>query len=143
MSDKDQQLAERCAEAMYKQDRASRALGMQLEEIAPGFSKISMVVQEHMLNGHDNCHGGYIFTLGDSCFGLACNTYNQITVAQGCSIDYVRPAKLGDRLLATAREQSRGKTTGLYDVEIVREDGKPIAFFRGKSFATSQPLLTK
>lgn len=135
------QLAQRCADLMYANDRASQALGIEIEEVAAGYSKLSMPVREDMLNGHENCHGGFMFALADSAFAFACNSYNQVTVAQGCSIEFIRPASLGDRLVATAIEQSRGKTTGIYDIVIVRDDGKKVAVFRGKSFALNQKFL--
>lgn len=90
----EQQLARRCADAMYQRDHASRHLNMQVEEIGPGRAVLSMPVTEAMIQGHDSCHGGYIFTLADSAFAFACNTYDEATVASGCSIDYVAPGKL-------------------------------------------------
>jgi len=141
MSEDKKVLAQRCADALSNNDRTGQFLGIQLEEIDQGYSKMSMRVCEEMLNGHDTCHGGLIFTLADSTFGYACNSQNQASVAQGCSIDFVRPAKLGDLLTATAEEKSRGKTTALYDIKVVRDDGKVIAFFRGKSYAIGQPLV--
>ena len=136
-----QKIAEQCANYLYANDRASRDLGMSMKEIAPGYAALTMVVREDMVNGHGNCHGGFLFTLSDSAFGLACNTYNEMTVAQGCSIDFLSPAQLGDQLTAIAREQSKGRTTGVYDVLVTREDGKKVALFRGKSFSLGKPLL--
>ncbi|KEA63302.1 Phenylacetic acid degradation protein PaaD, thioesterase [Marinobacterium lacunae] len=136
-----QQLAEACADAMYSRDTATRALGMKIERIAPGEATLSMTVTEQMIQGHDSCHGGYIFTLADSTFAFACNTYNTITVAQGCTIDYVAPGKLGDRLTATAKEQSRGKRTGVYDIRIENQRGETVALFRGKSYQVRGTLI--
>lgn len=102
-----QALAEACAKAMWDDDNATRHLGMELLTIAPGEATITMTIAETMTNGHGTCHGGYIFTLADSAFAFACNTYNQRTVAQHCSVTYIAPAFKGDRLTATAREVSR------------------------------------
>ena len=77
-----QTLAEACARAMWDDDNATRHLGMELASIAPGEATIVMTVAEIMTNGHGTCHGGYMFTLADSAFAFACNTYNQRTVAQ-------------------------------------------------------------
>ena len=137
----DAELAQRCADFMFANDQASQALGIKVNEVGPGFAKLGMQVREDMLNGHKICHGGFIFSLADSAFAFACNSYNQITVAQGCSIEFIRPASLGDQLTAVAHEQSRGRVTGVYDIEITRADGKKIAIFRGKSFAVDQPLI--
>jgi acyl-CoA thioesterase len=128
-----QLLARRCADAMWADDRASQGLGMKLASVAAGQAEMTMAVEPAMTNGHGMCHGGYIFTLADSAFAFACNSYNQRTVAQHCSISYVRPAKLGDRLRAVAVERSRSGRSGIYDVRVTTEDGTVIAEFRGHS----------
>ena len=130
-----QELAEASAQAMWDNDRASQRLGMKIEHIAPGQATLSMTVTEAMTNGHDNGHGGYIFTLADSGFAFACNTYNAVTVGQQASINYVAPARLGDRLTATAREVSRNGRSGVYDVDVTNQDGRLVAHFRGLSRA--------
>jgi acyl-CoA thioesterase len=139
-SDRAQQLAEACAETMWADDLASRSLGMAIEMVAPGRSVLTMTVREEMVNGHDICHGGYIFLLADSAFAFACNTYDRLTVAQAAKIDFVRPALLGDELRATAHEVHRGARNGVYDVEVRRGDGKLIACFRGNSHSSDKTL---
>ena len=130
-----QALAEACAKAMWDDDNATRHLGMELVSIAPGEAVITMTIAETMTNGHGTCHGGYIFTLADSAFAFACNTYNAITVGQAASVNYTAPASLGDRLTATAREVSRSGRSGVYDVDVTNQDGRQIAHFRGLSRA--------
>lgn len=93
-----------------------------------------MRVRNEMLNGHDVCHGGMIFTLADSAFAHACNNTNKVTLASGCSIDFLAPAREGDLLTATAQERSRSGRTGVYDIEVQRQDGTLIALFRGRSY---------
>jgi acyl-CoA thioesterase len=134
-------LADACSQRMWAQDTASQNLGMQLDLVKPGQSKISMTVAETMTNGHGICHGGYIFTLADSAFAFACNTYNQVTVAQHCSVTFLAPAHLNDRLTATARELSRQGRSGLYDVTITNQNGDIIAEFRGNSRTTKGTIL--
>src|ERR1700712_5277616 len=95
-----QQIAEHVREGMLRNDRATRSLGMQVAEIAPGSATIHMPVREDMLNGHDICHGGFIATLADSAFAFACNSYDEFTVASGFGIDFMAPARLGDVLSA-------------------------------------------
>ncbi|MBB4122745.1 MULTISPECIES: hydroxyphenylacetyl-CoA thioesterase PaaI [Martelella] len=136
-----QELAEACAKAMWNDDNASRHLGMTIEHIAPGEATLSMTLTETMTNGHGNAHGGYLFTLADSAFAFACNTYNQLTVAQHCSITYTAPGALGDRLTACAREVSRRGRSGIYDISVTREDGTVIAEFRGHSRTVNGTLL--
>jgi acyl-CoA thioesterase len=129
-----QALAERVAAAMYPRDAASQALGITIAGVGPGHAELRMTVRADMLNGHAICHGGFIFTLADSAFAFACNSYNLTTVASGCSIDYIAPAREGDVLSAAARERSVSGRTGVYDIEVTNQRGEPIAFFRGKSY---------
>lgn len=136
-----QQLAERCAEAMMARDPASLRLGMALVEIGPGYARLRMTVSETMINGHQTCHGGYLFTLADSSFAFACNTYNQVTVASGAAIEFLAPAYLGEVLTAVAEERSRAGRTGVYDVRVTNQDDKAIALFRGKSYRLKGTLL--
>lgn len=136
-----QALAEACAKSMWEDDNASRQLGMELLSVAPGEATIAMTVTELMTNGHGTCHGGYMFTLADSAFAFACNTYNQRTVAQHCSVTYIAPAFKGDRLTATAREVSRRGRGGIYDIRIANQQGEQIAEFRGHSRTVKGTLL--
>jgi len=129
-----QALAERVAAGMYARDRASQAMGMQIGAIGPGYAELTMTVRADMLNGHAICHGGFIFTLADSAFAFACNTYNLTTVASGCAIDFVAPAREGDMLAAMARERSVSGRTGVYDIEVTNQRGETVAYFRGKSY---------
>jgi len=129
-----QALSERVAAAMYARDPASRSMGMRLGPIAPGHAELTMTVRADMLNGHALCHGGFIFTLADSAFAYACNSYNLTTVASGCAIDFVAPAREGDVLTARAHERSVSGRTGVYDIEVNNQRGETIAYFRGKSY---------
>ena len=128
-----QALAELAGKTMYERDPASRALGMQLLEIRPGYARMAMPVRADMLNGHQTCHGGYIFMLADSAFAFACNSYNHNTVGAGCTIDYLAPAREGDLLTAEATEQALAGKTGVYDIKVSNQEGRAIALFRGKS----------
>lgn len=127
------ELAKAAAQTMWNDDSASQRLGMRLDHIGPGEATLSMTITAEMSNGHGNCHGGYIFTLADSAFAFACNSYNTVDVAQHCSITYLLPVRIGDRLTAMARECSRRGRSGIYDVRITRQDGEHVAEFRGHS----------
>lgn len=128
-----QALAELAGKTMYDRDPASQALGMVLAEIRPGYARMTMPVRRDMLNGHQTCHGGYIFMLADSAFAFACNSHNQNTVGAGCTIDYIAPGREGDLLSAEAVEQALTGKTGVYDIKVSNQDGRLIALFRGKS----------
>jgi acyl-CoA thioesterase len=125
-------LARACAEAMWRDDDASKGLGMELVEVRPGRATLTMIVQPQMVNGQRIAHGGFIFTLADSAFAFACNTYNERAVAAQGNISFIRPGKLGDLLVATASEISRSGRSGIYDVRVT-VDGTVIAEFRGHS----------
>ncbi len=128
-----QQLAELAGRTMFERDPASQALGMTLEQIKPGYARMSMTVRPDMLNGHGSAHGGYIFMLADSAFAFACNSHNLNTVGAGCTIDYLAPGRAGDVLVAEAVEQALQGKTGVYDVTVSDQEGRKIALFRGKS----------
>jgi acyl-CoA thioesterase len=127
-----EELARASADAMWSADTASRGLGMEIVDVAPGRATLTMTVGEAMLNGHEIAHGGFIFTLADSAFAFACNSYGERTVAQHCTISFIKPVAKGDRLVATAREVSRVGRSGIYDVS-VSANGAIVAEFRGFS----------
>jgi acyl-CoA thioesterase len=131
------QLAQDAAQAMWSRDHVAQALGMTLDEVKPGYARLSMLIRQDMVNGHAICHGGMLFTLADTAFAYACNSYNQNTVASACHIDFLAPAHLGDTLVAEAVERSLGGRTGVYDVTVSTHSstgaGKTVALFRGKS----------
>jgi acyl-CoA thioesterase len=129
-----QALAEAAARALWARDRATQGLGMSMDRVAPGQALLSMPVRQDMLNGHEICHGGFIFLLADSAFAFACNSYNRNTVASACHIDFLAPARLGDVLQAEAIERSRSGRTGVYDIAVSVRGGKTVALFRGKSY---------
>ena len=125
-------VARACADAMWKDDEASRGLGMKIVEVRPGQATLTMTVQPHMVNGQRIAHGGFIFALADSAFAFACNSHNERAVAAQDNITFIRPGKLGDLLVATAREISRSGRSGIYDVRVTVGDAV-IAEFRGHS----------
>jgi len=127
-----EQLARACADAMWAEDDASSGLGMEILEVGPGHATLSMTVKPHMVNGQRIAHGGFIFLLADSTFAFACNSRNERAVAAQCDITFIRPGKLGDRLVATAREISRSGRSGIYDIRVTADD-VVIAEFRGHS----------
>jgi len=141
MSTPGERLAGAVAEAMYARDAASQALGMALEEVRPGYARLRMTVREDMLNGHGTCHGGVVFALADSAFAFACNSHGVVTVAAGCSIEFLAPAHQGDELVAVAEERIRRGRHGVYDVDVRREGGELVAAFRGRSTATRERVL--
>ncbi|MFC5500863.1 hydroxyphenylacetyl-CoA thioesterase PaaI [Lysinimonas soli] len=118
---------------MLERDRASEALGITLVSTAGGRAVTTMTVGPQMLNGFDVVHGGLIFALADTAFAVACNEDDSMTLAAGAEISFLRPARLGQVLTATAELRARSGRSGIYDVQVVDETGAVIAEFRGKS----------
>ncbi|MFN5177132.1 hydroxyphenylacetyl-CoA thioesterase PaaI [Limnohabitans sp.] len=129
-----QDIARKVGETMFPADVASKdTMGMALLACEPGRAVMQMEVKELHLNGHRICHGGFIFTLADSTFAFACNSYNRNAVAAGCSIEFLRPGKLGDVLTCVGVEQTLSGRHGIYDMKVTNQDGEVVAMFRGKS----------
>jgi acyl-CoA thioesterase len=131
---------------MWATDRASQALGIEVSDVAPGRAVARLTVGPTMVNGHAIAHGGYVFTLADTAFAFACNTYGMVTVARSADITFVAPARAGDRLRAEAVERHRSGRSGIYDVTVRREDepgtpGQVIAEFRGHSRELTSVLV--
>ena len=127
-------LARKVGETMFAVDNASKDfMQMELLTCEPGRAVMRMVVRESMLNGHKICHGGLIFTLADSTFAFACNSHNKVAVAAGCSIEFLKPAHLGDVLTCEGIEQTLQGRHGIYDMKVTNQRGQVIALFRGKS----------
>jgi acyl-CoA thioesterase len=129
-----QQLARQVGDTMFAADRASReTMGMALLACEPGRAVMRMAVTEAHLNGHRICHGGFIFTLADSTFAFACNSYNKNAVAAGASIEFLRPGQPGDVLTCVGQEQTLSGRHGIYDMTVTNQRGEVVALFRGKS----------
>jgi acyl-CoA thioesterase len=129
-----QRIAEAVRHGLFAKDVAAQSLGMEVESIAPGRSRISMTVRPDMLNGFAICHGGFITTLADTAFAYACNSHNELTVAAGIVVDFLAPVHAGDRLSADAREVAVKGRTGVYDITVTNQDNKTVAVMRGRSF---------
>ena len=124
-------IARRAAAAMWADDRASPALGMEIVAVAPGRATLAMRVTETMVNGLGICHGGLVFTLADSACAFASNSYNRRMVLQSGQIQLLAPARIGMRLLAEASERQRSERSAIYDVRVATEAGETVAEFRG------------
>lgn len=136
-----QQVAEAVHQAMWADDHASKALGMDVLHVGPGTARIRMTVRQDMLNGHQICHGGLMTTLADSTFAFACNAYNELTVASGFDVNIIASARLGDVLTATATEVAKTRRTGVYDIEVTDQNGRRLVAFRGRSTTLTGKLV--
>jgi len=127
---------------MYARDAAARTFGITIEEVRPGYARLSMVATPSMLNGHEVVHGGFIFALADTAFAYACNSRDESNVALNAAISFTAPGQAEQRLVASAQERSRAGRTGIYDVEVQNEAGETIAFFRGTSYRIGGPVIS-
>ncbi len=141
MTDDADALARTAGAAMYARDRASQELGIELLEVRAGYARMTMTVQDWMLQGHAVCHGGYLFTLADTAMAFAANSHNVAHLALNANIDFLRPANLGETLTAVAEEGNRTRRTGMYDVSVVNDKGQQVAHFRGRTFGVGGSVI--
>ena len=134
-------VAKRCAEAMWSDDRASHALGIEIEVTGVGAANARMTIRDDMVNGLNVCHGGLVFALGDTAFAIACNAYDEQSFAASCHVDFLRPAVLGDHLIASATEEHRGRRSGYYTVRIHNQRDELVALFRGRCGSNGKPII--
>ena len=137
----DLETARQCAAAMLAQDKASQAMGIEIEIIEPGRATATMTVREDMVNGFNVIHGGLTFMLADTAFAFACNSYDEQTVAASAHIEFLRPAMVADELTATAAEDYRGRRSGYYTIEVRNQREELIALFRGRSTSNGKPVI--
>jgi len=133
--------AARVASAMFERDRAAVFAGVSVEEVRFGYARCAMTVREEMLNGHDVCHGGFVFLLADTAFAYACNSRNDTHVALNCAISFTAASRAGDALSAVAEERTRGRRTGTYDVTVYGPTGDVVALFRGTSYGLGSNVI--
>ncbi|MBS1906661.1 MAG: hydroxyphenylacetyl-CoA thioesterase PaaI [Actinobacteria bacterium] len=123
---------------MMRRDRASQALGMRVQVDEPGRAVVSMTVREDMLNGFDITHGGLVFALADTTFAIVCNEDEQVTVAAGADITFLKSTRVDQVLTASGSRRARNGRTGLYDITVTDETGDVVAEFRGRSITTNR-----
>ena len=142
-SEDPQQLAEAATSELHARDRASHHLGITLDAVRPGYARMSMTVVEWMLQGHEMCHGGILFSLADTAMAFASNSHDVPHVALNANIDFLRPALLGDRLVAQAHEGNRTRRTGMYDVTVLNQRNETVCHFRGRTYARGGSVIRK
>jgi acyl-CoA thioesterase len=128
---------------MHITDYAAQMMGIEIIQTSVGKAELRMTVRKDMLNGHGSCHGGMMFTLADTAFAHACNSTNKVTVASGCTIDFIAPAFEGDTLIAVAEERTRSGRTGIYDINLTKPDGALVAIFRGRSYQIKGQIVAE
>ena len=140
MTEKDQ-LALKVVDKMMLDDKFSKWMGIKVLSVKEGYSKISMVVREEMINGFGIVHGGIPFSMADSAFAFACNNRNNLSVALDVTISFSKAVKVGDELIAEAKEVHNGRSTGVYLITILNKNNEHIALFKGTCFRTGKTLI--
>ncbi len=135
--------AEKVVDTMMEKDLFSTWLGIEVLDVAEGYSKIKMKVRPEMINGFGIVHGGVTFSLADSAFAFACNNRNILSVALDASVNFLQSVHVGDELTAEAKEEHNGRSTGLYHVHVTNQDGKKVAIFKGLCHRTGKLLIAK
>jgi len=141
ITSKKDQFAKKVASVMYERDIAAQKLGISLEKIEEGYAKLKMTVRDWMIQGHNVCHGGFIFSLADTAMAYASNSRNKVNVAMNANIDFLRPAELEETLTAVATEGNRTRNTGMYDVKVYDSSRRLICHFRGRTFNTQADIV--
>ncbi len=140
MNEKDT-FAEQVVAHMMEHDKFSQWLGITVLQVKEGYSKIQMMVREEMINGFGIVHGGIAFSLADSAFAFACNNRNNLSLALDTSINFTKAVNVGDTLIAEAKENHNGRSTGLYFITITNQNNETVAHFKGTCFRTGKPLI--
>ena len=127
-----------------QKDAFANYLGAKVEIIKPGYSRVSLVVKDHMINFHGTVHGGILFSIGDIAFAAACNSHGKISVALTVSICFLKPAYLGDHLVAEAEEEHNGRQTSLYNIKIYNKiNGELIAKSQDQAYRKNEWFVPK
>lgn len=136
-----QKLSETIGRWMEQQDRFARLLGIELRQVAPGYCQVSLKVTTDMLNAVGITHGGVTFTLADFAFAVASNSHGKAAVAITAQINYPSASRVGEQLVAEARESSKTGRTGLYNIEVRKADGELVALFTGTVYRRSDEVM--
>jgi acyl-CoA thioesterase len=109
------------------QDPFAKRMGIELQEVRPGYSRVGMTLTPDMLNFHGIPHGGAIFSLADAAFAAASNSDGQTAVALSVTISFLAAAEPGSHLVAEAQELRKGHRSGFYQIAVRKETGDLIA----------------
>jgi acyl-CoA thioesterase len=122
------------------QNQFVKLLGLEAVEVREGYAKVQVKIREEHLNLHSTGHGAVVFGALDEAFQLASNSHGTGAVALTVTINYLRPAKLGDTLIAEASEIDKTRRTGNYKFLVTNQNGEPIAHGQGVVYRKDEPL---
>jgi len=135
------ELAKDVGRFMSSLDKVGNRLGMRLEEIRPGYSRITMQITAEMINGHNICHGGFTSALADTACAYACNSHNQNALSQALNIVFLTPGALGETLVAEARESARVGRTATYEITVTADHGRMVAVAQAQCRAVKGQMI--
>ena len=103
-------------------DGLCATLGITFRAGGPGRAEVAMTVDARHLNFNGGGHGGAIFALADSAFGLASNSHGPVAAGIDAHITFQAAVSAGDTLVARACEVQRSRRIGVYRIDVVREE---------------------
>jgi len=135
----DDKLRRQAINAHIQKDAFASHLGAEVEIIKPGHCRVSLTIDDNMINFHGTTHGGIIFAISDMAFAAACNSHGKMAVAMNVSICFLKPSYSGDHLVAEAKEEHNGKRTSLYNIKIYnKKTGELIAISQDQAYKMNQ-----
>jgi acyl-CoA thioesterase len=129
----------RTVSELARRDAFPALVGIECVDIGQGRAVTRVRIDERHLNFNRTVHGGVTFTLADTAFGLACNSYGRIEAGIDAHIVYSVPVRIGEELTATAVEVARSQRLSTYRVDVTRADGTRVAVFTGTAYITGRP----
>jgi len=129
-----QDIVRKIKEKVEKDDKLVNIFGMKIHQVETGYALVTMEINETHLNAAMVCHGAAILALADVAFALASNSHGTLALALEISINYLRPAKVGDKLKAICKEENLGKKTGLYITKVFNQDEKLVAMMKSTAY---------
>ena len=135
------EIADKVARAMLAAEGTGPAWGIEIAEAREGYARIRMTLTADMLNGHRKAHGGMVYALADTAFAYACNSRNLRTVGAQATMVFLDGAEEGEVLVAEAREASLVGRSGVYNVSVRTDAGRPVAEFQGFSRSIGGPFI--
>jgi acyl-CoA thioesterase len=124
----------------FQQDRFAAGIGVEILEVGEGHARTRLTVEERHLNAAGVVQGGAVFTLADLAFACACNSRGELALSVSAHIEHLRGAKVGDVLVAEAREESSARRISTCAIRVTDGQGRLVALFTGTAFRRGDPI---
>ena len=83
-------------------DKQASQLGITYVDSGKNFAVIEIILDDRHLNFMGRCHGGVVFSLADTAFGLASNMGGNLSLAIDAHITFIKGAGLPASLAAAS-----------------------------------------